>query len=149
VIFCQELYSFIYFFVFNLILNALKLYVFNMWTLKWSYPYWNSKYLRFKFVLSVKFGLTPLEGVSHVSFSIFWFLFLFFWILLKKSKKLPRVKLSLCHVAVTEWCGSDNVRCQCYARCYFLSLNLSLYFNFCLNLVLIFVKIIQFRPSPN
>jgi len=25
----------------------------------------------------------------------------------------------------------------------------SLYSNFCLNLVLIFVKIVQFRPSPN
>jgi len=79
--------------------------------------------------------LTPLERVSRVSSSIFWIFLLFsFWIFfifyflvlnfLKKIKKLPRVKLSSCHVAVTEWRGNDNDTCQYYARCHFLSLNL-------------------------
>jgi len=29
---------------------------------------------------------------------------------------LPRVKVLLCHVAMTERCGSDNTTCQYYAR---------------------------------
>jgi len=40
---------------------------------------------------------------------------------------------------VTVWCGSDSITCHYYFTCHFLILNL----------VLIFVKIVQFRSLPN
>jgi len=55
---------------------------------------------------------------------LFLFYFLFFFEFLKKLNKLPHVKLSSCHMAVIEWCGSNSDTCQYYARCHFLSLNL-------------------------
>jgi len=78
-------------------------------------------------VCPVKSRLTRLEGVPRVSSSIFWIFLLFIFLFLnffKKIKKLARVKLSSCYVAVTEWRSSDSDTCQYYARYHFLSLNL-------------------------
>jgi len=61
---------------------------------------------RLKFALSIKSRLTPLEGVPRVSslffkyFYFYFFEFFFIFLNLKKIKKMPRVKLSSCHVAV-------------------------------------------------
>ena len=105
---------------------------------------------RLTFALSVKSRLTPLEGVPRVSSSIFWifyfivlifFLFLIcFWIFLKKIKKLPCVKLSSCHVAVTR--VSITPRVISLVSIWSLYFNLSQFSpNFCKNE--------QFCPSSN
>jgi len=63
-------------------------------------------------------------SVPRFLFFLFFLLFIYYLNFLKKITNLPRVKLSSYHVAVIEWCGSDNVTCQYYARCHFFILNL-------------------------
>jgi len=100
---------------------------------------------RLTFALPVKSRLTQLEGVPRVSSSIFWiFLFLFFWIFFlflifflnffKKIKKLPRVKLSSCHVAVIVTRVSITPRVILLISIWSLYFNLSQFSpNFCKN----------------
>jgi len=115
-----------------------------------------SIFFHLNLVPSVSGIVTPLKG-CHVSvlgffylyFYFYWIIYLFFYFFIFFKNKLPCVKLSSYHVEVTEWCGSDNDMCHLYVKCHFHFLNLVLYFNFCLNLVPIFVKIEQFYPSPN
>jgi len=49
--------------------------------------------------------------------------FIFDYIFLNLKKKFSRVKLSLYHMDVTEWCGNDNDTCHLYVRCHFYFLN--------------------------
>jgi len=101
----------------------------------------------FNVVISVSGTITTLNGVSRVSSSIFW-IFYFFYIFLK-NKKICHMPSSSCHVAVTKWCDRDNVSVSIMPGVISSVSIWSLYSNFCLNLVLICVKIVQFRPSPN
>jgi len=73
-------------------------------------------------------------------FELFIYLFLNYFFNLKKYKNLSRVKLTSCHTAVTV------SRVTIMPVVISLFLIWFLYFNFCLNLVPIFVKIVQFRP---
>ena len=85
-----------------------------------------------------------------MDFFIFIFIIFLFFInffkIFKKIKILPRVKLTSCHVVVTVSRGSDNAMCHYLGGVIFSFSIWSLYFIFCLNLVPIFVKIMQFRP---
>ena len=111
----------------------------SIWSLFWEI--WCNQ------VFSVNGVVTVLNG-CHVSVSRFfeWFLFFFiflFWIfflIFKKIKNMPRVKLTLCHVAVIV----SHVTIM--LGVVFSFSIWSMYFNFCLNLIPIFVKIVQFRP---
>ena len=65
--------------------------------------------------------INPLFIYLFLNF-IYLFIYLF-WIFLK-NKKIVMCQAVIVPLAMTEWCGSDNVRCQYYAKCHFLSLNL-------------------------
>jgi len=112
----------------------------SIWSLDFFYLnlvlFWK---IWFNQVFSVSGAVTTLKGVSRVSSWIFWIVFEFF----EKFKNLTRVKLILYHVIVT----MSRVTLMLDVISSFSIW--SLYFNFCLNLVPIFVKILQFCPSPN
>jgi len=78
--------------------------------------------------------------MNFLNFFEFFFEFFFKF---KKIKILSRVKLTWCHVAVTV----PHVTIM--LDVIFSFLVWSLYFNFCPNLVSIFVKIVQFCPPSN
>jgi len=112
----------------------------SIWSLFWEI--WCNQ------VFSVSGVVTVLNWVSCVSFWIFEFFyyfllfyyFLFTFLKLKKIKNLPCVKLISCHMAVT------ISRVTIMPNVIFSFSIWFLYFNFCLNLVPNFVKIVQFRP---
>jgi len=121
----------------------------SIWSLFWEI--WCNQ------VLFVSGVVTVLNGMPRVSFWIFWIFYFSFWIFFfaffyyfiiflkrfKKLKKSSRVKLTLCHVVVIV------SRVTIMPRIISLFSIWSQYFNFCLNLVPIFVKILQFCLSPN
>jgi len=78
--------------------------------------------------------------VSASGFFEFFEFFIYFLKFFKKIKNLSRVKLTSCHVTVTV----SHVTIM--AGVIFSFSNWSLYFNFGLNLVPIFVKMMQFHP---
>jgi len=74
---------------------------------------------------------------------------IFFLNFFKKSKNCH---VSSCHRATWQWQSDVAVTVtsvSIMSDVISLISIWSLYSNYCLNLVLIFVKIIQFRPSPN
>jgi len=83
------------------------------------------------------------QFLDFLNILLFFKIFKFFLIFLKTIKNLSRVKLTSCHVVVIV------PRVTIMPDVIFSFSIWSLYFNFCLNLVLIFVKIVQFRRSPN
>jgi len=100
--------------------------------------------------------------VSASGFFEFFLNFLnFFYFLLIFKKNLKKLKFChvsswhratwqwQCHVAMTVPRGNDSATCHYLGGVIFSFSIWSLYFIFCLNLVPIFVKIIQFRPPPN
>ena len=80
------------------------------------------------FVIAVKSRLTPLEGVSRFSSSIFWIFLLIFFLIFFYFKFLfyffkKNQKIVTCQAVIVSR-DSDSDTCQYYATCHFVSLNL-------------------------
>jgi len=80
-------------------------------------------------------------SVPEFFYFYFWIFFEFFYFFIYFFKIFKQIKKFSTWQADIVPRGSDSVTCHYYATCH--------YFYFCLNLVQIFVKIVQFCLSPN